>query len=298
VDDALIAGPMVAAYLGGRMLANRRVPPVGLAVIAGAIMVVALGEVGDLRVESSLPSAVFPDFRLSPEAILTVTLPMMVLVLGLGSVQALGFMMTQGYDPPVNRVTVAIGAMTVANAAMGGHPASMARTGAAMVSGQDAGPPEGRYWAAVVSFLPTFGVALGTGFVVALIGVLPDGYIFTMAGLAIFVAFQDSIERAFTGTLRFGSTVAFVVTLSTFTLMGIPSAFWALLAGIGASLVLERRELLRFWKRVISPPHTPLDHVIESMEIRRWELEDGDMGDIGVSNMAYLTDSESADVTR
>jgi benzoate membrane transport protein len=264
---------MVIAYLGGRLLANPRVPPVGLAVVVGAVAVLLLGETGDLSVRSGLPHLEVVDFRVSPEAFLSVTLPMIVLVLGLGNVQSLGFMISEGYHPPLNLVTGIIGAMSVVNAAFGGHPAAMARTGTAMVSGRDAGPFEARYWAAFVAFVPVLGVALATGVVVAMIAVLPAAFVVTMAGLAILVAFQDAMERAFSGSLRFGSVVAFAVTLSTFTISGIPSAFWALLAGIGASFLLERKELLRYWRQVVSPPHTPLDHVVESMEIRRWETE-------------------------
>ncbi|HXH21212.1 MAG TPA: benzoate/H(+) symporter BenE family transporter [Dehalococcoidia bacterium] len=273
VGDTLIAAPMVAAYIAGRVLANPRVPPVGLAVIAGAVAIVALGEVGSLEVHSGLPHLEVVDFAFSPEALLSVTLPMVVLVLGLGNVQSLGFMISEGYRPPLNLVTGIIGGMTVVNAMFGGHPAAMARTGTAMVSGRDAGPFDSRYWAAFVAFVPVLGVALATGLVVALISILPPAYVLTMAGLAILAAFQDSLERAFTGSLRFGAVVAFAVTMSSFEVEGIPSAFWALIAGIGASFLLERQELFRYWKQVFSAPHSPLDHVVESMEIRRWETE-------------------------
>ena len=273
VDDVFIAGPMVTAYLAGRVLHSQRVPPVGLAVIVGAVMIAVLGKLGSLHVDSGLPSLHLVDPRFSFEALLSVSVPMIVLVLGLGNVQSLGFMISEGYKPPLNQVTVTIGFMTVANAAFGGHPASMARTGTAMVAGRDAGPAEARYWAAFVAFLPVLGVATGTGIVVAFIEILPPAYIFTMAGLAILTPFQDAMERAFQGTLRFGSVIAFAVALSTFAVAGIPSAFWALVAGITASFVVERHELFRYWKQVVSQPHSPLDHVVESMEIRRWEVE-------------------------
>ncbi len=273
VDEPLIAGPMVAAYLGGRLLNNPRVPPVGLAVVAGAIMIATLGELGPFEIDSGLPRLTVPGFEPSIEATLAISVPMIVLVLGLGNVQSLGFMISEGYRPPLNPVTSIIGLMTIVNAVFGGQPAAMARTGTAMVAGRDAGPLQARYWAAFVAFVPVLGVALGTGVVVAVIGVLPAAFILAMAGLAILGAFQDSIERAFAGSLRFGCVVAFAVTLSDFTAAGIPSAFWAILAGIGASFLLERKELLRFWRQVVSPPHSPLDHVVESMEIRRWEAE-------------------------
>jgi predicted benzoate:H+ symporter BenE len=58
------------------------------------------------------------------------------------------------------------------------------------------------------------------------------------------------MTRTFSGVLRLGSVVAFVVTLSPFTVAGY-SAFWALIAGIGTSLLLERRELEGYWKNAL-----------------------------------------------
>lgn len=254
VEDVLIAGPMVAAYLAGRMLNNRQVPPVGLAVIAGAIVIVAFGQTGDFVVDSTLPTFSVPGLDLSIEALLAVTLPMIVLVLGLGNVQSLGFMMSEGYKPPINVMTVLIGVMTSANAVFGGHPASMARTVTAIVSGRDAGALDYRYWAAVVAFVGTASIALATGVIVALIEVLPASFVVVMAGLALLAAFQDAMTRAFSGGLRLGAVIAFVVTLSTFTVAGIPSAFWALFAGVGVSLLLERDELAAMWKAAFAKP--------------------------------------------
>jgi benzoate membrane transport protein len=271
VDDVLIGGPMVAAYVVGRLLHNPRVPPVGLAVVVGAVAIVVLGEVGTFEVDSALPQFEVVSLEFSLESIFAVTLPMVILVIGLGNIQALGFMISEGYRPPLNAITALIGGMTAVNALLGGHPAAMARTGTAVVAGREAGPIESRYWAALVAITPGIFVALGTGIVVALIQVLPAAYIYVMAGLAILAAFEDAIQKSFTGSLRLGAVIAFVVTLSTFTVAGIPAAFWALVAGVAASFVLERRELLRYWRQVVSRPHSAMDHVVESMEIRRWE---------------------------
>jgi benzoate membrane transport protein len=217
VDDVLVAGPMVAAYVLGRLANNRQLPPVGLAVIAGAVMVAVLGRAGHLSVSSTLPSLAVPGLDFNLGAVLSVSLPMVVLVLGIGNVQSLGFMISGGFRAPLNVTTVLIGVMTTVNAVFGGHPTSMARTVTAIVSGRDAGPLDHRYWAAVIAFAGALTVALITGVIVALIGILPAAFVFTMAGLALLGAFQDALTRAFAGSLRLGSVVAFVVTLSTFT---------------------------------------------------------------------------------
>jgi benzoate membrane transport protein len=69
-----------------------------------------------------------------------------------------------------------------------------------------------------------------------------------VAGLAILSAFQDSLEKSFGGKLRFGALVGFVVAATPFAVLGITSAFWAIIAGLLASALVERRELLDLWR--------------------------------------------------
>lgn len=41
--------------------------------------------------------------------------------------------------------------------------------------------------------------------------------------------------------------VGFVVAATPFAILGITSAFWAILAGLAASALAERKQLLEFW---------------------------------------------------
>src|SRR5205823_12324867 len=68
------------------------------------------------------------------------------------------------------------------------------------------------------------------------------------AGLAILPSFQDALERAFGSTLRFGAVVSFLVAATPFSIFGITSAFWALVAGLGAALLTDRAQLLTHWR--------------------------------------------------
>jgi predicted benzoate:H+ symporter BenE len=42
--------------------------------------------------------------------------------------------------------------------------------------------------------------------------------------------------------------VALVVAVTPFAVFGITSAFWAIIAGLLASLLVERRQLIGFWR--------------------------------------------------
>jgi len=49
------------------------------------------------------------------------------------------------------------------------------------------------------------------------------------------------------GTLRFAALVAFGVAATSFSIAGITSAFWAIIAGVAAALIVESAELYAHW---------------------------------------------------
>ena len=248
VEDALVAGTCVLCYLAGRLVNDPRLPPVGLAAVGGAIAISLRGNSAAIHIAWSAPALTVPQMSFGPAAFAAITLPMIVLSMGLGNVQGLGFLQAQSYKVAVTPVSVLVGIASTLNAIFGGHPAIVARTGVAMLAAKEAGPAEARYWGVVVSALLTLFIAFAGTSIAALVGVLPKSYIFALAGLAILGALQDSLEKSFSGPLRFGALVAFLVAVTPFAVLGISSAFWALLAGLAASVLLERQELLKQWQ--------------------------------------------------
>ena len=247
VEDITVAGASVGGYLLGRLIGSPRVPPVGLAVICGGIAVAFVGIAGAEPVEWTLPVLAMPEMSFSLSSIIAISLPMVVLAMGLGNVQGLGFLLAQGYTVPVNSVSTVVGINSVVNALLGGHPATIARTGVAILASPDSGDITGRYWAAVISAALTIVMALAATPVASLLNVLPKTYIFALAGLAILSSLQDALEKSFSGKMRFGALVGFVVAATPFAVLGITSAFWAIIAGVLASALVERRQLVEFW---------------------------------------------------
>jgi benzoate membrane transport protein len=248
VEDVLVAGITLASYLIGRFIASPRVPPMGLAVIVGGAAVLAFGDSTTEVIAWSLPDLALPGMEFSLPAFIAITLPMIVLAMGLGNVQGLGFLLAQGYRVPITAVTVTTGLNSVVNALLGGHPATVARTGAAIVAGPDAGPKQGRYWAAVIAAALTISIALGAGTLSSLLAALPRSFVITLAGLAILSSLQSALETAFGGKLKFGALAALAVAATPFSVFGITSAFWAVVAGLAASLMAERQELFAHWR--------------------------------------------------
>ena len=51
------------------------------------------------------------------------------------------------------------------------------------------------------------------------------------------------------GKMRFGALVAFAVAATPFAVAGITSAFWAIIVGLLASLLVEPKQIFEFWLR-------------------------------------------------
>ena len=95
--------------------------------------------------------------------------------------------------------------------------------------------------------------------VASLLKVLPKTYTFAIAGLAIVSSFQDALEKTLMGKMRFGALVTFAVAATPFAVAGITSAFWAIVVGLLASLLVEPKQIFAFWARNESsdtPPQT------------------------------------------
>ena len=247
VSDAAVAGLTVLAFLIGRAVNSQKVPPLGLAMVCGGLAVFLFGELGTASVRWDLPAVGIPQLDFTLSAFLAITVPMVILAMGLGNVQGLGFLQAQGYRVPITATTIVVGINSVVNALFGGHAAIVARTGVAILAAPDAGPAEGRYWANLIAASLTIGLAFAATPVMSLIGVLPASYVIALAGLAILSALQDAFEKAFSSKLRFGALIAFGVAATSFSIFGITSAFWAVIAGVAASLFAERRELVAHW---------------------------------------------------
>ncbi len=240
LDDALVAGATVAGYLLGRLVNRREAPPVALAALCGIVPMVLTGRIAPTPVVWSPPVVLVPEMQFSLSALVAISLPLVVLSVGLGNVQGLGFLEAQGYRVPATLITLVVGIQSMVNAIFGGHQAIVGRSGVAILASSEAGPMAGRYWASLIANALLLPIAFAAGPIATLLALLPHSYVIALAGLAVWPSFQEALVRALNGRLRFGATVAFVVAATPFALAGIPSALWALVAGLLVSVIAER----------------------------------------------------------
>ena len=240
IEDGAIGGATIFGYLLGRFLAYQRLPPLLVALIFGGIASGMFSNEQIPTVNWVAPSITIPNVTFSLAAVLTIALPMVILSAGLGTVQGLGFLKSQGYKVAANAITLTVGIGSTVSAIFGAVPTIVARSAGAILASKEAGPKQHRYIGSVVASFSLVIIAIFAMPLASLLGLLPKAYVVVLAGLAIFSALQEATEKAITSDMKSGALVAFCVAATPFSLFGITSSVWAIVAGISMSAVVER----------------------------------------------------------
>jgi benzoate membrane transport protein len=238
----MMVGVMLLIYLAGRRWMPRYAVLASLA--AGLTIAVSGGQIqaAQLQLAWAVPQFVMPQFSLA--ALVGVAAPLFIVTMASQNVPGVATLRACGYgEVPISPVVGVTGLATAVLAPFGGFALSLAAITAAICMGRDAHEdPRRRYAAAVAAgvFYVLVGVAGAT--VAALFAALPKELVLAIAGLALF----GTIGAALAGALadeheREPALVAFLVTASGVTVAGIGSAFWGLVAGVLAWLLLRAR---------------------------------------------------------
>jgi benzoate membrane transport protein len=121
----------------------------------------------------------------------------------------------------------------------GPSPICMGAIVTPLTAGPEAGERAVRPWAVYASALGFLFVALAAGVAADLPALLPLPLLLAIAGLALLGVLSQALTQVVTGPLRLGPVVAFAVTSSSLSLFGLGPAFWALVLGTVASVVVE-----------------------------------------------------------
>jgi benzoate membrane transport protein len=185
------------------------------------------------------PQLITPEF--TSRALLELVVPLVITVIGVHNPQGFAVLTQASYDPPVNAMTIGSGAGSIVAAFVGAGPACVAGPSNAFLC--SAGRAEGRYVGGIVygALMLMFGLLAPV--VAGLSLALPTAFIGVLGGLALMRPLQGWLTTAFGGQLGFGALVAFMVALSNVTIFNIAAPFWALVAGVATSILLERSSI-------------------------------------------------------
>lgn len=216
-----------------------------VATLAVGIFIAALRgllQVEGLVWELAQPIFVTPEFSLS--ALVGVALPLFIVTMASQNVPGVAALRASGYtDVPISPVIGWIGTTTVLLAPFGAFALNLAAITAAICTGREAHEdPDKRYVAAIAAGVFYILIGLFGATVAALFAAFPKELVFAIAGLALFGTIGNGLAVALSSEQeREPAFVTFLVTVSGVTLLSIGSAFWGLLAGVLAWLILRSR---------------------------------------------------------
>jgi benzoate membrane transport protein len=237
----LLALAMFLAYLVGRRLWPRWAVVVVLAL--GTLLALARGQLDLSAIHLELARPVFTAPRFSLPALVGVAIPLFVVTLASQNVPGVAVLRASGYGQvPVSPLITWTGLTTVVLAPFGGYAFNLAAITAAICMGREAHhDPARRYVAAVAAgaFYLVLGVFAAT--VGGLFAAFPRELELAVAGLALLNTIGNGLATALGDPAdREPALVTFLVTASGLTLFSVGSAFWGLVAGGLATLVLRR----------------------------------------------------------
>ena len=228
---------------------NQKIPPIIVAIIAGAALLYYSGMIKPVALNLQLahPQFVLPTFSL--QAILNISVPLFFLVVGVQNIQAVGVLMAEEYKPPINAMYLVPSIAAIFNGLVGAHPAVTAGPSTAICSSSAAGERrEHRFIAAFFEGVFWFCFALSAKIAVEAVKVVPPEFGAVLAGLAMFEVFGSAFKGAFNGQFKSGAIVAFFVTITNVSILGVGAPFWAIILGILTSMVVERTDFKYFNK--------------------------------------------------
>ena len=232
-EQPLLVGAMISAYL----VAFRYVsvlPPALLALLVGLVVAGLGGQfaVGDVSLSLSRPVLVWPAF--DPTALLSIALPLTLLAVATQNAPGVGILWANGYRPPVNAITIYSGLGSILTAPLVGNGLNIAAPMTAVCAGPDSHPdPDNRYLATVAQGLLFIAFGLAGATAVSLIRALPTALIVSLAGLALLPVILQALRLSVGQTKHtLAAGIALFVGASNLTILGINSAFWAIVAGM------------------------------------------------------------------
>lgn len=233
--EPLAAGALVAGFFAARRRPNRFIPPLGLGCALGLLVLAASGGFEPASFQAGVPAVEFvrPIFDFS--AIVAIGLPLVLLAVGLQNMQGFGGLRAAGYEPPFRLVTAVLGGVSMVHASVGAPPGGMQTTPLFVMAGDQSGPQESRWIAAVVASVGCLAIAAGAVTVAAFVSALPLGFVAATVGIILLATVFDSLRSALSGPLAFPAFVAFVVAASDLSIAGMGAPLWALVIGAVAT---------------------------------------------------------------
>lgn len=235
----LLAFAMFCTYLLARRLLPRYAVIAALAVGSAIAAAQGLLHLDGITLELAQPLWTTPQFSIS--AIIGIALPLFIVTMASQNMPGVAVIRASGYNNvPISPLIGWTGGATLLLAPFGAYALNLAAITAAICMGREAHEdPARRYVAAVAAGTFYLLIGLFGATVAAVFAALPKELVQVIAGLALFGTIGNGLAAALAREgEREPALVTFLVTASGISLFGIGPAFWGLLAGVLALLLM------------------------------------------------------------
>jgi len=239
--DPLLVGLLIVAYVALKRF-SARYAVVGILVL-GLAFLLTQGRVdlSGLKLEFAAPVFTMPAFSLN--ALLSVALPLFMITLTGQYMLGMLVLRNDGFKTSANPIVTVTGLGSLIMAPFGSHAFNIAAITAAIATGKEAHEDPAKRWIAGIAagcfyvLVGVFGVTLAAVFLA-----FPATFITTLAGLALLGTIGGSLAGAMADpTSREAALITFLASAANIKLLGIGGAFWGLMIGLVAYLVLNGR---------------------------------------------------------
>lgn len=227
-------------------LVMRRIRP-RYAVIAAFALGIVIAGLQDLlqweKLRPDLASPVWITPQFSMAALIGVAVPLFVVTMASQNVPGVAVIRASGYTVPISPLIGWTGVTNLVLAPFGAFALNLAAITAAICMGREAHEnPDRRYVASIAAGFFYILIGLFGATVAALFAAFPRELVLAVAGLALIGTIGNGLAAAVVNERdREPALVTFLITASGVALFGIGSAFWGLLAGVLAMLILGTR---------------------------------------------------------
>lgn len=238
VDPLLVGGLIVAYVLLKRFTARYAV--VGILVLGiGFLLVQGRVDFSNLSLSLAAPVFTMPVFSLN--ALLSVALPLFLITLTGQYMPGMLVLRNDGFKTSANPIVTVTGLGSLLMAPFGSHAFNIAAITAAIATGREAHEDPRKRWIAGIAagcfymLVGVFGVTLAAVFMA-----FPSTFITTLAGLALLGTIGGSLAGALADPkTREAALITFLASAANINLLGIGGAFWGLVIGLVAYILLN-----------------------------------------------------------
>ncbi|MDX7999694.1 benzoate/H(+) symporter BenE family transporter [Xenorhabdus sp. Reich] len=239
--DPLLAGLLIVTYIVLKRF-TARYAVVGILVLGLAFLLIqGRVDLSELELKFAVPVFTMPEFSLN--TLLSVALPLFLITLTGQYMPGMLVLRNDGFKTSANPIVTVTGLGSLIMAPFGSHAFNIAAITAAICTGKEAHEDHSKRWISGIAagvfyiLIGIFGVTLAAVFMA-----LPTVFITTLAGLALLGTIGGSLAGAMADLKsREAALITFLAASANINLLGISGAFWGLLIGLMAYIVLNGR---------------------------------------------------------